>query len=78
VAVEVSADAVSERELEVLRMIAFGYTNAEIADSLRLSVRTVENHRAHIQKKLQLGSRAELVQYARQHGLMESQDDHPP
>jgi two-component system response regulator NreC len=76
IAVEVSAGGLSERELEVLRMIAFGHTNAEIADSLCLSVRTVENHRAHIQKKLRLSSRAELVRYARQHGLMESQDAH--
>jgi two-component system response regulator NreC len=73
IAVEVSAGGLSERELEVLRMIAFGHTNAEIADSLCLSVRTVENHRAHIQKKLRLSSRAELVRYARERGLMVGQ-----
>jgi two-component system response regulator NreC len=77
IAVEVSSGRLSARELEVLRLIAFGHTNAEIADSLGLSVRTVENHRAHIQKKLQLSSRAELVRYAREHGLMESQDGLP-
>ena len=43
-----------ERELEVLRLIALGHTNAEIAEQLYLSVRTVETHRAHIQQKLSL------------------------
>jgi two-component system, NarL family, response regulator NreC len=73
-AVEVSSGGLTERELEVLRMIALGHTNAEIAAWLCLSVRTVENHRAHIQKKLRFSSRVELVRYAREHGLMESQD----
>jgi two-component system, NarL family, response regulator NreC len=63
-------DGLSEREVEVLRMIALGHTNAEIAEQLYLSVRTVETHRAHIQQKLRLGSRAELVRYALDHGLM--------
>ena len=54
----------SERETEVLRMIALGHTNAQIADSLYLSVRTVETHRSHIQQKLGLSDRAELVRYA--------------
>jgi two-component system, NarL family, response regulator NreC len=65
-------DGLSEREVEVLRMIALGHTNTEIAQSLYLSVRTVETHRAHIQQKLRLGSRAELVRYALQHGLIET------
>jgi len=65
-------DGLSERELEVLRMIALGHTNAEIASSLFLSVRTVETHRAHIQQKLRLASRAELVRYALDHGLIET------
>ncbi len=65
-------DGLSEREVEVLRMIALGHTNAEIAESLFLSVRTVETHRAHIQQKLRLGSRAELVRYALDHGLIET------
>jgi two-component system, NarL family, response regulator NreC len=60
----------SEREVEVLRMIALGHTNAEIARELFLSVRTVETHRAHIQQKLLLGSRSELVRYALAHGLI--------
>jgi two-component system response regulator NreC len=63
-------DGLSERELEVLRMIALGHTNAEIATQLYLSVRTVETHRAHIQQKLRLGSRADLVRYALEHGLV--------
>ena len=51
-------DGLSEREVEVLRMIALGHTNAEIAAELYLSVRTVETHRAHIQQKLQARTRA--------------------
>jgi two-component system response regulator NreC len=65
-------DGLSERELEVLRLIALGHTNAEIGEQLYLSVRTVETHRAHIQQKLRLASRAELVRYALEHGLLES------
>lgn len=65
-------DGLSEREVEVLRMIGLGHTNAEIARSLFLSVRTVETHRAHIQQKLGLGSRSELVRYALGHGLVET------
>jgi two-component system, NarL family, response regulator NreC len=64
-------DGLSEREVEVLRMIALGHTNSEIAEELYLSVRTVETHRAHIQQKLQLGSRADLVRYALEHHLIE-------
>jgi two-component system, NarL family, response regulator NreC len=63
-------DGLSEREVEVLRMIALGHTNGEIAQELVLSVRTVETHRAHIQQKLRLGSRAELVRYALDHHLV--------
>jgi two-component system response regulator NreC len=55
----------SERELEVLRGIARGHTNAEIAAALYVSVRTVETHRAHIQQKLGARTRAELVERAR-------------
>jgi two-component system response regulator NreC len=65
-------DGVSEREVEVLRMVALGHTNNEIAEALHLSVRTVETHRAHIQQKLRLGSRSELVRYALEHGLVET------
>ncbi|MFZ0383184.1 MAG: response regulator transcription factor [Solirubrobacteraceae bacterium] len=65
-------DGLSEREVEVLRLIALGHTNGEIAEQLYLSVRTVETHRAHIQQKLRLGTRSELVRYALDHGLVET------
>jgi two-component system response regulator NreC len=57
-------DGLSERELEILRLIALGNTNSQVAEELYLSVRTVETHRAHIQQKLGLSDRAELVRYA--------------
>ncbi len=66
-------DGLSERELDVLRMIALGHTNAEIANELYLSVRTVETHRSHIQQKLRLGSRADLVRYALEHNLLDAE-----
>jgi two-component system response regulator NreC len=65
-------DDLTERELEVLRLIALGYTNNEIAGQLYLSVRTVESHRAHVQQKLRRSTRAELVRYALDHHLIES------
>ena len=65
-------DDLSEREAEILRLIALGHTNSEIAEHLFLSVRTVESHRAHIQQKLRLTTRAELVKYALQHGMVEA------
>ena len=65
-------DDLSAREVEVLRLIAVGHTNNEIASQLFLSVRTVESHRAHIQQKTLKSSRAELVSYARDNGLLES------
>lgn len=64
-------DGLSERELAVLRLIALGHTNSEIAGELHLSVRTVESHRSHIQQKTGQSSRAELVRYALEHHLME-------
>jgi two-component system, NarL family, response regulator NreC len=64
-------DDLSEREVEVLRLIALGHTNSEIAEQLFLSTRTVETHRAHIQQKLRRTTRAELVRYALEHGLVE-------
>ena len=63
-------DDLSVREVEVLRLIALGHTNAEIAQKLYLSVRTVETHRSHIQQKLRVSSRAELVSYALQRGVV--------
>ena len=65
-------DDLTEREVEVLRLIALGHTNSEIAEQLYLSVRTVESHRAHIQQKLRLTTRSELVRYALERGLVET------
>jgi len=64
-------DPLSEREREVLRLLALGHTNQEIAKQLYISVRTAETHRAHIMQKLRLSSRAELVRYALGEGLLE-------
>lgn len=64
-------DNLSPRELEVLKLIALGHTNGEVASSLFLSVRTVESHRAHIQQKVGVTTRAELVTYARDRGLLD-------
>ena len=66
------ADPLSEREREVLRLLALGHTNQEIAGMLYISVRTAETHRAHIMQKLRLSSRAELVRYALDSGLIET------
>jgi two-component system, NarL family, response regulator NreC len=63
-------DDLTEREVEVLRLIALGHTNAEIGAQLYLSTRTVETHRAHIQQKLRRSSRADLVRYALEHDLV--------
>jgi two-component system response regulator NreC len=64
-------DDLTRRELEILRLIALGHTNAEIGTQLYLSIRTVESHRAHIQQKLRRSTRAELVRYALDHGLLD-------
>jgi two-component system response regulator NreC len=64
-------DGLSEREVEVLRLVALGHTNARIGEELFLSVRTVETHRAHIQQKLRLTDRADLVRYALDHRLIQ-------
>jgi len=63
-------DELSEREREVLALLARGYTNQEIAARLFVSVRTVESHRAHILNKLRLSTRADLVNYALESGLL--------
>ena len=63
-------DDLSAREIEVLRLIALGHTNGEIASRLYLSVRTVESHLAHLQQKTRRTTRADLVAYAREHGLL--------
>jgi two-component system response regulator NreC len=64
-------DPLSEREHEVLRLLALGHTNQEIAQQLYISVRTAETHRAHIMQKLRLSTRAELVRYALDQGLLQ-------
>jgi two-component system response regulator NreC len=63
-------DELTPREREVLRLIALGHTNAEIATMLYVSVRTVENHRASVLRKLGLRTRAELVRHANDAGLV--------
>lgn len=63
-------DPLSEREHEVLRLLALGHTNQEIARMLYISVRTAETHRAHIMQKLRLQTRADLVRYAIDNGLL--------
>ena len=60
------------REQEVLPLLALGHTNAEIAEQLFLSRRTIETHRANIQRKLDLSTRAELTRYAIEHKLLEA------
>ncbi len=71
---EAEEDPLSDREHEVLRLLALGHTNQEIAKMLYISVRTAETHRAHIMQKLRLTSRAELVRYALERGLLDEKD----
>jgi two-component system response regulator NreC len=66
-----TGEALSQRELDVIRLIAQGHTNRQIADQLFLSVRTVEGYRANLMDKLGLHSRVELVRYARDKGLID-------
>jgi DNA-binding NarL/FixJ family response regulator len=68
---QIEADPLSDREREVLHLLALGHTNQEIARMLFISVRTAETHRAHIMQKLRLSTRAELVRYALENGLLE-------
>ena len=72
VAVAERADGLTPREVEILRLIALGHTNVEIAAQLVLSVRTVESHRAHIQAKLSRAGRANLVRYALDQRLLDA------
>ncbi|MEX2203772.1 MAG: response regulator transcription factor [Actinomycetota bacterium] len=65
-----AVDDLTPREREVLRLIALGHTNSEIASMLYVSVRTVENHRAGVMRKLGLRTRAELVRHAAEAGLI--------
>jgi DNA-binding NarL/FixJ family response regulator len=65
----------SEREWQVLRLIALGYTNQQIAERLSLSVKTVETYRSRIADKLGIKTRAEMVKFAMQHRLLEEEPD---
>jgi two-component system response regulator NreC len=69
----VAIDTLTPREVDVLRLLAQGYTNRQVAEKLTLSVRTVESHRANLMDKLDLHSRVELVRYAAQHDLLETE-----
>jgi two-component system, NarL family, response regulator NreC len=62
--------SLTERELEVLRLVALGHTNSEIATRMYISPRTVETHRANLQAKLGISGRPELVRYALEHGVI--------
>jgi two-component system, NarL family, response regulator NreC len=64
-------DPLSDREREVLRLLALGHTNQEIAKDLFISVRTAETHRAHIMRKLGIATRADIVRYALANGYLE-------
>lgn len=64
-------ELLTPRELDILKSIVQGYTNRQIAEELKLSVRTVEGYRANLTDKLGLHNRADLVRYARQHGLLD-------
>jgi two-component system, NarL family, response regulator NreC len=63
-------ETLTAREIDVLRLLAKGYTNRQIAEQLGISPRTAEGHRANLSSKLGLRSRVELVDYAQQHGLL--------
>lgn len=66
-------DPLTDREREIVRLLALGHTNAEIASQVFLSIRTIEAHRAHAMSKLRLSSRAELVAWALERGLLDDQ-----
>ncbi len=66
-------DGLTEREVDILRLIALGHTNGEIGRQLYLSTRTVESHRAHLQQKIRRSSRPDLVRYALRHGLLDEE-----
>lgn len=66
-----SYSSLTEREREILKLVAEGYTNNQIAEQLVISPKTVDTHRTHVMDKLNLHSRAELVKYAMRRGLLE-------
>jgi len=71
-AAEDSGSVLSDREVDILRLVALGHTNAEIGEELGVSVRTVETHRSHIHQKLRISKRSELVRYAIGRGLLDT------
>ena len=66
-----NVESLTPREIDVLKLIVQGYTNRQVGEELKISVRTVEGHRANLLGKLGLRSRVDLVRYAREHGLLE-------
>lgn len=64
------SEPLTDREKEILQLVAMGYTNKQIAERLVISIKTVESHKAHVKEKLDLKGRAELVRYAVEHGLL--------
>jgi two-component system response regulator NreC len=74
-----SYELLSQRERQILRLVALGYTNKQIASQLFLSVKTIESYRARLMRKLGVRSRAALVRYALHKGLLdEAAEEHPP
>lgn len=67
---ELAHQGLSPREQEVLRLIALGYTNQQIASELVISIKTVESHKAHVKEKLNMSRRSDLVRYAMERGLL--------
>jgi two-component system, NarL family, response regulator NreC len=67
---EAVVEPLTPRELEVLRLLAQGYTNREVAQQLNISIRTAEGHRANLMDKLGISSRLDLVEYAKKHALL--------
>jgi two-component system response regulator NreC len=63
-------EPLTNREIEILRLIVKGYTNRQVSSALNISIRTVETHRSNVMEKLNLHSRVELVRYATEHGLI--------
>ena len=70
--IKTASESLTPREREVLKLVAEGHTNREIADYLGISVKTVENHRANLMRKLDLHDRTELARYAIKIGLVEA------
>lgn len=62
--------ALTPREIDVLRLLAQGYTNRQVAEQLDISVRTVEYHRANLNEKVQASGRVDLMKYAEEHGIL--------